>query len=74
MAHVINLGANAGMAVLGGINDEDDDGKEISMGDNDPEEAARAVMQISNLNNTPDGVSINLKKILKRIHTMCNYF
>ncbi|POW20994.1 hypothetical protein PSHT_02905 [Puccinia striiformis] len=74
VAHVINLGAKAGMAVLGGIEDDGEE-EEISMVDDDSDEPhpSRSVMRISNLTSTPDGVAVNLRTILKRIHSMCTY-
>ncbi|POW20974.1 hypothetical protein PSHT_02886 [Puccinia striiformis] len=61
VAHVINLGAKAGMAVLGGIEDDGEE-EEISMVDDDSDEPhpSRSVMRISNLTSTPDGVAVNL--------------
>ncbi|KAI9628180.1 hypothetical protein KEM48_011761 [Puccinia striiformis f. sp. tritici PST-130] len=74
VAHVINLGAKAGMVVLRGIEDDGEE-EEISMVDNDSDKPhpSRSVMRISNLTSTPDRAAVNLRTILKRIHSMCTY-
>lgn len=72
MDHVINLGAKFGLEFLGGINNKDDDGKQILIGETYPKEAAKAVMKISSLTNITN-TSIKLKTILERIHTIHNY-
>ena len=49
IVHVINLGAKAGLAILGGIDQDDEAYQEILMNLEDPgnpEEAARAMMCI----------------------------
>ncbi|KNZ52779.1 hypothetical protein VP01_344g3 [Puccinia sorghi] len=64
--------AKFGLEFLGGINNKDDDGKEILIGETYPKEAAKAVMKISSLTNITN-TSIKLKTILERIHTIRNY-
>jgi hypothetical protein len=76
MAHVINLGAKAGLAVLGGVAEDENVSEEILMANDglDESESSRSsVMRISNLTSEPDGIQINLKTILKRMHSMCIY-
>jgi hypothetical protein len=70
IAHVINLGAKAGLAVLGKL--DDNDGTEISMANMDLSESS-SVMSILNLTSAPDGIGIDLKTVLKRIHGLCTY-
>jgi hypothetical protein len=70
IAHVINLGAKAGLAVLGKL--DDNDGAEISMANMDLSESS-SVMSILNLTSAPDGIGIDLKTVLKRIHGLCTY-
>jgi hypothetical protein len=70
IAHVINLGAKAGLAVLGKL--DDNDGKEISIAEMDSSESS-LVMSILNLMLVPDGIGIDLKTVLKQIHGLCTY-
>jgi hypothetical protein len=70
IAHVINLGAKAGLAVLGKL--DDNDGTEISMANMDLSESS-SVMSILNLTSAPDGIGIDLQTVLKRIHGLCTY-
>ena len=66
IAHVINLGAKAGLAVLGSL--EDEDSHSISMTDMDHTASA---MSILNLTSEPDGCGLDLKTVLKKINGLC---
>ncbi|PLW26490.1 hypothetical protein PCANC_22936 [Puccinia coronata f. sp. avenae] len=70
IAHVINLGAKAGLAVLGTL--DNNNGKEISMAEMDSSESS-LVMSILNLTLVPDGIGLDLKTVLKQIHGLCTY-
>ncbi|PLW30911.1 hypothetical protein PCANC_20329 [Puccinia coronata f. sp. avenae] len=70
IAHVINLGAKAGLAVLGTL--DNNNGKEISMAEMDSFESS-LVMSILNLTLVPDGIGLDLKTVLKQIHGLCTY-
>jgi hypothetical protein len=70
IAHVINLGAKAGLAVLGKL--DNNDGAKISMAHMDSS-ASSSVISVLNLTLAPDGIGINLKTVLKQIHGLCTY-
>jgi hypothetical protein len=75
VAHVINLAAKIGIGALGSI-DYEDEGHIISMADTDVEpknSSANNPMNIRSLVSPPDGASINMQTILKRIHGLCTW-
>lgn len=73
VAHVINLGAQAGLGVLGTI--DDNDRKETSMADSDSTAGSGStnVMSISTITSDPDGIGLNMQTVLKRVHGLCKY-
>ena len=68
IAHVINLAAKAGLAVLGSVHEEI--GSKISMADS---ESSPHIMSIASLTTDPDSVGLDLKTIINRIHGLSTY-
>ncbi|KNZ49438.1 hypothetical protein VP01_4g1 [Puccinia sorghi] len=68
IAQVINLGAKAGLTVLESIHKEI--GTEISMADS---ENSPHIMLIASLTTNPDGLGLEMKTIIKRIHGLSTY-
>ncbi|KNZ51739.1 uncharacterized protein VP01_3832g2 [Puccinia sorghi] len=65
-----DLGAKAGLAVLGSVDDLDN--CDVPTGKNN-ESHGMSIMLISNLTSSPDGLSLNLKTIVKQIHGLRTY-
>ncbi|KNZ64379.1 hypothetical protein VP01_1037g15 [Puccinia sorghi] len=70
IAHLINLGAKAGLAVLGSVHDMDN--CDVPNGKNNQSHGS-SIMSISYLTSSPNGLSLNLKTIVKRIQGLCTY-
>jgi len=65
MAHVINLAAKDGLQAFGFNPDAPDSELTLEQMDNP--------MHISNITNRPDGVNVNLKTVISRIHGLTTY-
>ncbi|KNZ60590.1 uncharacterized protein VP01_1532g9 [Puccinia sorghi] len=68
IAHVINLGAKAGLAILGSIHNKI--GTEISMAD---PESSPHIMSIASLTTDLESLGLDMKTIIKRIHGLSTY-
>ncbi|KNZ52732.1 hypothetical protein VP01_3467g1 [Puccinia sorghi] len=68
ISHVIKLGAKAGLEVLGSIHKEI--GTKVSMADS---ESSQHTMLIASLTTNTNGLGLDMKTIIKRIHGLSTY-